>query len=68
MKWPWSKEIAAARVETKQAAESHAHSVQRRMQSERQESEAVEVTDALWEELRLNGWTEKLQRAWGGSR
>lgn len=68
VRWPWSKEVAAARQEARQALESHAHSEQRRIDTETIREEALEVTKVQWEELRRNGWTEMLQQAWGGSR
>ncbi|ORI13416.1 hypothetical protein BJI47_22490 [Rhodococcus sp. 1168] len=68
MRWPWSKDIEDAQAEAKTAAEDHAHSVKRRIESEAQSSEAVEVSNVLWQELQRNGWTEMLQQAWGGGR
>ncbi|MGR6028950.1 DUF7620 family protein [Rhodococcus erythropolis] len=74
MRWPWSSAVEEAQREAddarKQAigaAESHAHSVQRRIESEHVKEEAVEVTTVLWEDLRRNGWTEMLRQAWGGT-
>lgn len=66
MRWPWSKEVDAARAEAKSALESHAHSVKRSLDTEDVSREALQVTAVQWEELRRNGWTEMLQRAWGG--
>lgn len=78
MRWPWSNAVEEAQREAqreadearKQAigsAEGHAHSVQRRIDSEQVKEEAVEVTTVLWEDLRRNGWTELLRQAWGGT-
>ena len=74
MRWPWSsaveeaqREADDARKQALGAAESHAHSVQRRIESEHVKEEAVEVTTVLWEDLRRNGWTEMLRQAWGGT-
>lgn len=68
MRWPWSKDIEAARAQAREAAEEHAHSVVRRLETEHEHSEAVQVTDVLWAELSRNGWTEMLRQAWGGAR
>lgn len=78
MRWPWSNAVEEARREAQReadearkqaigAAESHAHSMQRRIDSEHEKDEAVEVTTVLWEDLRRNGWTELLRQAWGGT-
>ncbi|OZC62157.1 hypothetical protein CH267_01030 [Rhodococcus sp. 06-621-2] len=66
MRWPWTARLEDAQAQAKEAAEVHAHSVERRIKSEHERAEAVEVTDVLWKELRRNGWTEMLQQAWGG--
>ncbi len=67
-RWPWAKEVAAARQEARQALESCAHSEKRRIDTDSIRKEALEVAQEQWDELRRNGWTELLQQAWGGSR
>ncbi|MGV8875510.1 MAG: DUF7620 family protein [Rhodococcus sp. (in: high G+C Gram-positive bacteria)] len=66
MRWPWSKRIEDAEAQALGAAMDHAQSIQRRMKTEENRAEAVEVTRELRKELRRNGWTDMLQQAWGG--
>lgn len=65
IRWPWAREVDAARVGAREALESHAHSEKRRIDTETIREEALEVTEMQWKELRRNGWTEMLQQAWG---
>lgn len=65
-KAPWVKEVAVAKSQAEKAREEHAYSVKKRLESEVESNEAVDVANVLWEELRRNGWTEMLQQAWGG--
>lgn len=66
MRWPWSREVDAARAQALAASEGHAQAVQQRMATEQQNVEALEVTELLRDQLRRNGWTELLRQSWGG--
>ncbi|EOM77892.1 hypothetical protein DW322_08900 [Rhodococcus rhodnii] len=66
MRWPWSKDVTAARRQAEIAAEVHAHSVKLRIESECERREAKQVATNWRRELERNGWTEMLIEAWGG--
>ncbi|WJJ10833.1 hypothetical protein P9990_19970 [Prescottella equi] len=67
MKWPWSKDVDAARRQAQEAAEQHAHAEQQRLEVKVQSEDAKKVARVLRRELERNGYTEKLIESWGGS-
>ncbi|WP_054246374.1 DUF7620 family protein [Rhodococcus opacus] len=68
MRWPWSKALDDAHAEARAAAEEHAYSVQRRIDTERASRKASGVAKVLRAELERNGYTDLLQQAMGGGR
>ncbi|AXQ62274.1 hypothetical protein SEA_PHLOP_41 [Gordonia phage Phlop] len=68
IRWPWSRreDREAARRTTRQYEIEAEKSAKRREDAERLAVESRASTDALREQMRLNGWTEMFAASWGG--
>ena len=68
MKWPWARyrqAAVAAAAEAAVAGQERQESVRRLDAVARQAACARAISADLRREIENNGWTEKLQKAWG---
>ncbi|MFC9555586.1 hypothetical protein ACFTWF_32645 [Rhodococcus sp. NPDC056960] len=68
MRWPWSRDVAAAQAEARAAVEEHAYAMKRRIETERKSTTESRVAKVVRAELERNGYTDLLQQAMGGGR